>query len=88
METKPAEHIFNVGNPDTISIKDWVTMCYLCLNRTPVFVNVYEDIEQRNYFSFYHYEYYLDVQKTTENFAGHNTAGRGLKRIAAVVYGT
>lgn len=63
METKPVEHIFNVGNPDTISIKDWVTMCYLCLNRTPVFVNVYKDVEQRNYFSFYHYEYFLDVQK-------------------------
>ena len=29
-------------------------------------MNVYDDIEQRNYFSFYNYEYYLDVQKQYE----------------------
>ena len=29
----------------------------------PDFVNVYEDLEQRNYFSFYNYEYYLDVSR-------------------------
>ena len=30
------------------------------------FRNVYEDIEQRNYFSFYDYEYYLDVSSQYE----------------------
>ncbi len=63
IETKPGEHIFNVGNPDTVSIKDWVTICYACLGRVPVFVNVPECVEQRNYFSFYNYEYCLNVQK-------------------------
>ncbi len=27
------------------------------------FVNVYDEIEQRNYFCFYNYEYYLDVSR-------------------------
>lgn len=63
METKPEEHIFNVGNRDTVSIKEWVTMCYACLDKKPEFVHVYKDIEQRNYFPFYNYEYELDVEK-------------------------
>ena len=51
----------NVGNVEPVTIKDWVTMCYACFDKIPEFVNVSEDIEQRNYFSFYNYEYYLDV---------------------------
>lgn len=61
IEKNPEEHIFNVGNVETVSIKEWVKKCYECLGKIPEFVNVYEDIEQRNYFSFYNYEYYLDV---------------------------
>lgn len=60
---KPEDHILNVGNTETVSIKEWVTKCYECLGKTPSFVNVYDDIEQRNYFSFYNYEYYLDVSR-------------------------
>lgn len=63
IKTKPNEHVMNVGNVEAISIKDWVTLCYKCFDKTPVFVNVDENIEQRNYFSFYNYEYYLDVTK-------------------------
>ena len=39
--------------------------CGLCLRygKTPAFVNVDKSIEQRKYFSFYDYEYFLDVQK-------------------------
>lgn len=60
---KPEDHIMNVGNADAISVKDWVTACYECVGKTPEFVNVTADIEQRFYFSFYNYEYYLDVSK-------------------------
>ncbi len=38
-------------------------MCYSCFDAAPIFANVYENIEQRNYFCFYNYEYYLDVHK-------------------------
>lgn len=82
IETKPAEHIFNVGNAEIVSIKDWVTMCYACFDKTPAFVNVYEDIEQRNYFCFYDYEYCLDVKKQQEIYADTIPLQEGLKESA------
>lgn len=76
---KPSEHILNVGNAEAISIKDWVTMCYACFNKMPVFVNVYEDIEQRDYFSFYNYEYYLDVQRQQKIYTDTISLEEGLR---------
>lgn len=61
IENKPAQHIFNVGNKEAITIKEWVEACYGVLNKKPKFINVYDNINQRKYFSFYDYEYYLDV---------------------------
>lgn len=63
MMTKPENQVLNVGNVDTISIKDWVILCYKCFDKVPVFEKVSKDIEQRKYFPFYNYEYYLDVKK-------------------------
>ncbi len=60
---KPEEHILNVGNDDAVSVKEWVEICYECVGKKPEFDNVTADIEQRLYFSFYNYEYYLDVSK-------------------------
>lgn len=61
MEQKPDRHVFNVGNQETVSVRDWVSLCYEAVGRKPEFVRVCDDIEQRNYFSFYDYEYCLDV---------------------------
>ncbi len=66
LEKKPNQHIFNVGNEEAVSIKEWVILCYQAAGKEAEFVNVYGDIEQRNYFSFYNYEYYLDVTKQQE----------------------
>lgn len=66
LEQKPNQHIFNVGNEETVSVKEWVDLCYQAAGKEAEFVNVYEDIEQRNYFSFYNYEYVLDVSKQKE----------------------
>ena len=63
LEEKPQQHIFNVGNKEAISIRDWVTLCYEAAGKKAEFVNVYKDVEQRSYFSFYNYEYYLDVSQ-------------------------
>lgn len=60
---KPEQHVFNVGNKESVSIREWVELCYKAAGKEVEFVNVYDDIEQRNYFSFYNYEYYLDVSK-------------------------
>lgn len=58
---KPAQRIFNVGNPDCVTIAEWVELCYAAAGKEARFVPVSPDIEQRNYFPFYHYEYALDV---------------------------
>ncbi len=60
---KPDEHIMNVGNSDAVTVKEWVELCYECVGKKAEFVNVTADIEQRLYFSFYNYEYYLDVSR-------------------------
>ena len=66
MEKKPTNHIFNVGNRESISIKDWVGLCYKAAGKEPEFVNIYDDVEQRKYFCFSDYEYYLNVTKQYE----------------------
>ena len=82
MNEKPEDHILNVGNVETVSIKDWVTKCYSCLGKKPEFVNVYDDIEQRNFFSFYNYEYYLDVQRQNKIYTETIFLDKGLKESA------
>lgn len=59
----PAQKIFNVGNEDAITVRKWVEICYRIAGQTAEFVNVNPDIEPRSYFSFYNYDYYLDIQK-------------------------
>lgn len=61
LEQRPAQHIFNVGNRETVSIRDWVALCYQAAGKRAEFVRVDAEIPQRNYFSFYDYEYCLDV---------------------------
>lgn len=79
---KPGEHILNVGNRETISVKEWVTKCYEALGKTPVFVNVYEKIEQRTYFCFYDYEYCLDVSRMNRIYPQTLSLEEGLKESA------
>ncbi|MGN0576166.1 MAG: NAD-dependent epimerase/dehydratase family protein [Ruminococcus sp.] len=66
LEKNPQQKIFNVGNKESISVREWVEMCYHIAGKPVEYVNVYDDIEQRNYFSFYNYEYYLDVSRQYE----------------------
>lgn len=57
----PEKRVFNVGNQDVISVKEWVELCYRIAGKTPVFVSVDKSVPQRDYFCFYDYEYVLDV---------------------------
>ena len=63
LEKKPKEHIFNVGNPECVSIREWVELCYEIVGSECKMISVEKDIEQRNYFSFHDYAYQLDVSK-------------------------
>lgn len=79
LENKSEGHIYNVGNKEAISIKEWVKLCYDVVGKNVEFVNIYEDIEQRNYFSFYNYQYYLDVSRQYELMPEVKPLKEGLK---------
>lgn len=62
LEAHPKQRIFNVGNYETISIRHWVASCYMAAGKSPTFVHVDKEVDQRKYFPFYDYEYTLDVE--------------------------
>ena len=53
--------IFNVGSPETVTVEEWVRLCYAVLGKEPELRYVSADVPQRSYFPFYDYEYLLDV---------------------------
>lgn len=61
IEKNVQNHIINVGNEECISALDWVKACYEIADSPLSIKNVVGNIEQRNYFPFYDYEYKLDV---------------------------
>lgn len=66
IERHPEQKVYNVGNEDAVTIREWAEACYEVVGKRLEFVNVYQDLEQRNYFSFYDYDYYLDISKQKE----------------------
>ncbi len=78
LEKQPAQRIFNVGNPECITIRQWVTACYAVCGKVPTFVPVSPDVEQRQYFPFYNYEYALDVTAQCRLMQGFIPLEKGL----------
>lgn len=79
LKTKPTQKVFNVGNKP-ISVKEWVETCYAAVGKTPAFINVSSEIEQRNYFPFYDYGYILDTTLQNEIASDLTPLSIGLKR--------
>ncbi len=61
LDKRPERRIFNVGNPERVTVNGWVKRCYGVLNKRPVCVYVDGNIPQRSYFPFYDYDYTLDI---------------------------
>lgn len=83
LDKKPDEHIFNVGNRECISIRDWVRLCYHTAGKDVQFVNADASIEQRKYFSFYNYEYCLDVSRQYSLMPETRPLAEGLREAFA-----
>lgn len=66
LEKQPEQRVFNVGNPDTVTVCEWVKLCYGVLGKKPEIRNVLFRINQREYFPFYDYAYRLDVSAMNE----------------------
>ena len=76
----PENRIFNVGNKDTVTVREWVELCYKAVGKDVKLKNVPESYEQRDYFCFYNYEYILDVTKQNELMPDTLPLIQGLKR--------
>ncbi len=80
---RPAQHIFNVGNKDGITIKEWVTLCYEAAGKEAAFRNIYDDIPYREYFCFYENEYILDIKRQEQILKRTTSMKDGLKEAFA-----
>ncbi|MBE6863639.1 MAG: NAD-dependent epimerase/dehydratase family protein [Ruminococcus flavefaciens] len=63
IETRPEHRIFNVGEPVSVDVLEWVNKCYAAAGKTPEIRCIKSDIPQRSYFPFYDYEYELNVTR-------------------------
>lgn len=80
LEKHPGEHIFNVGNPDLITVREWVELCYKVAGKDiPEFINVNNVDNQRDYFCFYDYEYVLDIKLQKKYLSKTTDLSTGLK---------
>ncbi|MBQ6152299.1 MAG: NAD-dependent epimerase/dehydratase family protein [Ruminococcus sp.] len=79
IEKHPEDHIFNVGNKELVTVKQWVELCYKAVGKTPEFVYVDKSVPQRDYFCFYDYEYALDISKQSELMPDTVPLEKGLK---------
>lgn len=79
--TRPETRIFNVGEPEPVTVRQWVELCYSVCGRDCRLISVGEEHPQRSYFPFHPYAYQLDVarQQRLLNGDGLIPLGDGLK---------
>lgn len=61
LREKPSQRIYNVGNPEVVSAREWVQLCYRAAGKEAVIREVDESVETWRYFCFRDYAYRLDV---------------------------
>lgn len=77
-EKDPPKRVFNVGNPETISISEWIRMCYAVLGKQPE-LRYISGHDQRSYFCFHDYGYVLDVTEQQKLMPGTKPFMEGLR---------
>lgn len=71
-----------MGNPEAVSIAEWVQLCYDAVGAQLKTVNV-EGHPQRSFFCFHDYDYYLDVKKQMALMPHVKPLAEGLKEAYA-----
>lgn len=79
LEKHPKEHIFNVGNAELVDINTFVELCYKVAGMPLEKIYVTNYNNQRDYFSFYDYEYSLDISRQSELLIKQKDLFEGLK---------
>lgn len=80
LDKRPEQRVFNIGNPESVTVNGWIKRCYGILGKRPVFVYVDGAIPQRSYFPFYDYGYILDVSAMMELMPEVKLLDEGLRQ--------
>ena len=83
LEKKPENRIYNVGNTESISINEWVKMCYEIVGSELEEIYVNDCHSQRDFFCFHDYAYQLDISKQAELMPDTKPLLEGLKESYA-----
>ena len=75
----PGGSCINVGDDQIVSIREWVDACYRVAGKEAHYVSVPESVNPREYFSFYNYQYILDVRRQKELLDAPIPLTEGLK---------
>lgn len=78
LEAHPENRIFNVGNPESVTVSQWVQLCYDAVGAKLETFRV-EDHPQRSFFPFHDYDYLLDVRKQMALMPEVKPLAEGLK---------
>jgi nucleoside-diphosphate-sugar epimerase len=79
IETQPKDQILNVGNTELVDINTFIELCYKVVGAPLEKTYVANHNNQRDYFSFYNYEYILDVSRQKELLPEVKDLFEGLK---------
>ena len=63
LERHPKERIYNVGNPDSVTVRRWAELCYQAVGKPFDSLCVSPEHPQWAYFPFRDYDYRLDVSR-------------------------
>lgn len=78
LDKKPENKVFNVGNPEGVTISDWAQLCCDAVGAKLETVRV-DGHPQRAYFCFHDYDYCLDVSKQAALMPEVKDLAEGLK---------
>ncbi len=76
-EKRPEPKIFNVGNSSTVTVNEWVRLCYKAVGKTPEIMSV-SGHNPRDYFCFRDYGYVLDTSRQHELMPNEKPLETGL----------
>lgn len=79
LQKQPADHIFNVGNPDIVTVEEWVKLCYETAESPLCTIQADASYPQRSYFCFHDYGYRLDVTKQMALMPDTKPLAQGLR---------
>lgn len=83
LEQHPAQRVYNVGNPESVTASQWAELCYGAVGAPLTAVPVGPEHFQRAYFPFHDYAYELDVRRQSALMPDTKPLAEGLRESYA-----